>query len=251
MVLTQTCDLVRRVGSAGNPTCKARYISIAAVRPISLVFQREIQKFQYTPIEAKYQLCNENYRGRIKDFIARVLNNNEPEFFYLREEPSCGLTQPHCAFLALSIPVKSELHYDKILAAKILQLEDGFQHKLGWLTGNLYSRVGTPDWVPDVCTKEDFDNTINELLDRYCLWVEASLKKPFDRLLKSLPEAELTSERVIQEYGKIKSTTPKKKDLLVNRIIEIMTEEGIELPVTSKIKRLIMSDQDVAGFLKK
>jgi len=41
MVLTQTCDLVRRLGSAEGKRCKARYISVAAVRPLERVIARE------------------------------------------------------------------------------------------------------------------------------------------------------------------------------------------------------------------
>ena len=40
-VLTQTCDLFRRDG-----TCKARYITIAAVRSLKSVVQRTIDEFE-------------------------------------------------------------------------------------------------------------------------------------------------------------------------------------------------------------
>lgn len=40
IVLTQSCDLVRR---PENDPCAARYISIAPVRPLSLVIERQVQ----------------------------------------------------------------------------------------------------------------------------------------------------------------------------------------------------------------
>lgn len=251
MVLTQSCDLVRRLKSTSGATCKARYISISAVRPISIVFQREISKFQHNSIESTHRLCDEIYRNHIKDFIARILNNNEPEYFYLHEEPMNGLNQPHCAFLALSIPVKSEAHYDKLLAAKILQLNDNFQHKLGWLTGNLYSRVGTPDWVPDVCPKEEFDKIIEDLLNSYCVWVDPVYKKKLYEHLKTKEKSTLTEREILEVYSTIKDSIPTKKDILVNRITEILTDEGIESKIISKLKNLIMSDSDVATCIKK
>ena len=47
-------------------------------------------------------------------------------------------------FLALSVALRIS-HYDACIGAKVAQLDDVFQAKVGWLTGNLYSRVGTPD----------------------------------------------------------------------------------------------------------
>ena len=77
----------------------------------------------------------------------KLLNNNHPEYFYLAEDVDCHLSEACVAFLKLAIPIKSE-HYDRCLAARISQLKEIFQAKLGWLAGNIYSRVGTPDWVP-------------------------------------------------------------------------------------------------------
>lgn len=50
------------------------------------------------------------------------------------------------AYLKVSIPLKSGEHYDKCLKAKRIELADEFKAKLGWLIGDMYSRVGTTDW---------------------------------------------------------------------------------------------------------
>lgn len=42
IVLTQSCDLVRRKGKTPN----SRYITIAAVRPLDLVIRREVERYQ-------------------------------------------------------------------------------------------------------------------------------------------------------------------------------------------------------------
>ncbi|WP_243294345.1 hypothetical protein [Geothrix mesophila] len=251
MVLTQTCDLVPRSGGDSGNICKARYISLAAVRPFSIVFKREIAKFQHDPMDERHGICDEKNRGRIRNFIERILNNNEPEYFYLHEEPAAGLSEPHCAFLALSIPVKSLPHYDKLLKAKILQLDDSFQHKLGWLTGNLFSRIGTADWVPEVCTKEKFDEHLEELLNEYCLWVNPAHQKQLREALAQQDSNSVTTDQIAMIYDDIKRTAPSKKQQLLDKITDIMRSEGIDDATRKRISILIRSDQDIPNWVKK
>ncbi|BAC47429.1 bsr2164 [Bradyrhizobium diazoefficiens USDA 110] len=49
--------------------------------------------------------------------------------------------------------MKADLHLATCVAAKILQLTDTFQAKLGWLVGQMYSPVGTQDMDADKATK--------------------------------------------------------------------------------------------------
>jgi hypothetical protein len=117
----------------------------------------------------------------MKQFLERLLNNNEPNYFYLHHDLELGIAEPLVAFLALSIAVKAELHYETCLKARVAQLEDSFQAKLGWLVGNMYSRVGTQDWTPDYFTHEQFENHIETMLGQMCLWVdERDIKKIAD-----------------------------------------------------------------------
>lgn len=253
MVLTQSCDLVRRY--ANGTRCRSRYISLAAVRPLELVLMREIARFQRSPVEEQHRLCDISHRDRIQQFTERILNNNEEEYFYIHpfqysEAPS-GVTEPHCAFLALSIAVKSEFHYETLLAAKTLQLDESFQHKLGWLTGKMYSRVGTADWVPDVCTADEFEQHARRLVDNTCAWIEPSVKSKLFKKVKELPEEERTTTRVLAEYEVLKKSTPKKKELLVERLGEILVEQGIDESIAKRIKNLVMSDSDIAGYVAK
>jgi hypothetical protein len=142
LILTQSCDLARREGKP----CNGRYISIAAVRPLQKVVEREIQNLQHDEIEKKLGFCSKERQAKLIQFMERLINNNEEEFFYLHREPSVGFVDDHCAFLQLSIALKAHVHYDTLLAARILSLKESFQHKLGYLVGTLYSRVGTEDW---------------------------------------------------------------------------------------------------------
>jgi len=165
IVLTQSCDLVRRKREA----CKSRYITLAAVRPLSLVIQREIESYQ-DEFDKAGMVCSKKYRYELKQFLQRLHNYNEPEFFYLHSEPNLGFPEPQCAFLRLSVSIKSSLHYEACMQARIFSLNDVYQAKLGWRVGDMYSRVGTEDWVPGVESNEDFDERISRLLDGACKW---------------------------------------------------------------------------------
>lgn len=160
--------MVRRRGH-----CKARYVTVAAVRPLRLLLEREVAAGQ-NEFEKAAGVASNEVRKRTRQFLERLLNNNEPEYFYLHEDAALGLAESACAFLRLSIGLRAYQHYDVLLAARVLSLTEGFQAKLGWMAGNLYARVGTEDWVPGaVATRREFDKHIGEVLDKICTWVDS------------------------------------------------------------------------------
>jgi len=140
IILTQSCDLIKR----NDKPPSSPYITIAAVRPMEEALRREAKKHQEWWQEPE-RVIDEKIREKLIFFLNRLLNNNSPDYFYLHEELSFGIDGRSCAFLALSVAIKSE-HYDLCLKAKIAQLTEEFSIKLGWLVGNMYSRVGTTEW---------------------------------------------------------------------------------------------------------
>jgi hypothetical protein len=191
LVLTQSCDLVIR-----GERCKSRYITIAAVRPLSVVIDRELQRFQRHPLERALKFCSRQHFGALADLMERLLNNNESQYFYLRRDPFAGLAEDHCAFLQLSVPLKAELHYQTLLAAKIAQLSEPFEHKLAYLVGNLFGRVGTEDWLPHHATPEEFEALRTEPLESAAAWIPPEAHAKVLKILKGLPPAEQTEERL-------------------------------------------------------
>jgi hypothetical protein len=139
-VLTQTCDLVRR----DDDPCAAHYISIAAVRPIKDVLLLEAARLQEKDLLGTRVISHDDRRD-LALFLESLMDNNKPGFFYLHTDADLGISEPCCAFLQLAISVRAE-HYDKCLEAKIAQLREPFQAKLGWLIDHMYSRVGTDEW---------------------------------------------------------------------------------------------------------
>jgi hypothetical protein len=143
MVVTQTCDLVRRKpdNRPGAP-----YITLAAVRPLRDAIDLEV-KGLVSPwqLQASPRLLRRREGDQLSLFIQRLFDNNEPGFFYLHPDVDAGIDESCCAFLQLTISLR-EVHFEKLLAAKVAQLKEPFQAKLGWLLGHMYSRVGTAEW---------------------------------------------------------------------------------------------------------
>lgn len=167
IVLSQTCDLVRRNGV----NCKARYITLGVVRPLSLVIEREIGKYQ-DDFDKAAMVCKNSDRSKLHQLLERLFNNNETEYFYIEPQPEIGLVDPSCAFLRLSISIRAYQHYDKCLEARFISLSEGFRAKLGWMLGNVYSRVGTEDWVPGTLSPKEFSAKIKDNLESSCQWVD-------------------------------------------------------------------------------
>lgn len=60
-----------------------------------------------------------------------------------------------------------------------------------------------------------------------------------------------TTERVLAEFKQVKLTTPKKKDLLVDRLGEILAEQNVEPAIVKRVKNLVKSDSDIAEYVAK
>ncbi len=177
-ILTQTCDLVRR---DSQNKCAARYITLAAIRNLDTVIQRAISDNVKRTIEIDGDLyCSQKHREKLAQYLSKIFNNNSKEYFFLRSSPAETLLEDSCTFLYLSIAIKADEHYGLCLKAKRLELKENFRAKLGWTVGNLYSRVGTEDYVPGALPdKSSFDNFINETLERNIAWVRTDLYTDF------------------------------------------------------------------------
>ena len=140
LVLTQSCDLVRRTG--GQPT--SPYITLAAVRPVEEAVRREAAKIQEA-WQREAGVIGAKAKSKLVLFLESLLDNNKEGYFYLHTDIGLGIQSNCCAFLRLSVALKAE-HYDLCLDAKIAELEEPFQAKLGYLVGHMYSRIGTTEW---------------------------------------------------------------------------------------------------------
>ena len=233
MVLTQTCDLVRR----GGNNCSARYISIAAVRRLSTAYERELHNKLLFPYESLPPIVDTKAKSHLDLFLRRLFNNNEPNYFFLAKEPAAGFPSHSCAFLRLSIALKAEMHYGTLLGCRILQLDEPFQAKLGWLVGQLYSRVGTQDWPA-----HELRTQVKNTHDKEAIWVDPrsarKLKREIEKEIESNGENALRHVEIDDFIKKI----PKHKEEVLERVQKVI---GSTL-IISKLKADgHLSDQDI------
>lgn len=244
-VLTQSCDLVLR-----GQACSARYITIAAVRSLDTVIRREVEK-QASGKLCEFDgdlLCSDKTRERLSQFVTSLINNNSKEHFFLRAVPESGLDSDRCTFLYLSIAIKAE-HYHKCLRAKIIQLDDVFQSKLGWLVGNLYSRVGTPDyWPTAISEKRDFNDLVQNLLEGQLVWVPQRIFRDVKELAdqNSDEEPNASLEEVFEKADKLAEERAEQR--VENLVSLIRSVPGITIEDQSKLKQRLRSKGDLKNY---
>lgn len=84
MVLTQSCDLVRREGNR----CKSAYITLAVVRSFDDFFRKTLVSNKYVEQINDLILLDDKNENKVFQLIERVYNNTEPDyFFYLKIMP--------------------------------------------------------------------------------------------------------------------------------------------------------------------
>jgi hypothetical protein len=243
MVLTQTCDLVPR-GPASS--CKAPYIAIAPVRSMDLVVEKQVAQLNAADVKSALPIVGNKAKNKLTEFMNRLLNNNEPGFFFLDAEGT-KLANDSVAFLNLSIAIKSDLHLQTCVEAKILQLTDTFQAKLGWLVGQLYSRVGTQDMEPAKLSKK-----ITDSLTGVAVWVDdtkiRALEAKYEQLRRTDPAKTLSDEEIASALRAV----PSMKQQVISRATEVLTEAlgaGHESTALKLSKRL-SNDAALTKLLK-
>lgn len=242
MVLTQSCDLATR----GNEPPNAAYVNVAPVRPIDVVIAREIAEVQLGGVRGEIPLVTQKSRAKLSEFARRLLNNNVAQYFYL-EGGGTPLGQDCCAFLRLSIPIKTDLHYRACLEAKFLQLNDTFQAKLGSLIGQLYSRVGTKDWEPRA-----MEVKVKDMLAGVAHWVEDDKVKHLRSEFAT--KAAEDAERVLStaEIAAILKSAPSPKSIVTAQVIEIAASSlGLDEAAKAKLLGRLKADPVLNGVFSR
>ena len=242
MVLSQSCDLVRRDGKK----CKTPYITLAAAREYSDFFERTLIAEKMAENYHGFLLVNEKSKIRVSQLVERLYNNTEPDYFFLNKEDALEFPKSMVCYLKVSIALKSDLHYQTCLEAKKLELSDEFKAKLGWLVGNMYSRVGTTDWeskMTSIARKQMIEDDVNS----HCVIGSKEQLKEFKKQLTEIPVSshdkaiEVLSNIIVQsKYDKVMDIIEK---TMMNGYKKIKNEDKKTLmraiKSNSSIKRLI------------
>lgn len=247
LVLTQSCDLVRRSGR-----CAAKFVTLAAVKQIDLALIAELAHIQ-DEVERNGQFISQRSRNRLDQFIDRVLDNNEDGLFFLREEQRWGVSENWCAFLPLTatlpltLPPKHKPSYLCCLNARIVGINGVFQAKLGALTGNMFARVGTTDFSS--AEKAKYDHTRDELMKKIVWTIPnreyAILKNSLD---VDPPSGGVTLDAARERYGEL-CLNESRKSRTISRIQGVLSDLGIDPVVARKINSRLETDAELTKIL--
>lgn len=246
VVVTQSCDLVRR----GSKPPKANYITLAAVRPFQLVIDRFLKSCSFQHDGREFGVYDSGKRILAEQFLERILNNEEKGFFFFRSGSHPSVTEDQCAFLALSVALRSS-HYDALLQAKVAQLEDIFSAKLGWLVGTMHSRIATPDISEKIgdaaAYKREF---FQEKLDDERIWISSTRWKA---LVKEMRRERLLEEPNVDGAKAILTRVPDDMDFLARRVAEVLYNEGLIERTAEKraeVEARLRNDQNLRSIAR-
>lgn len=217
LVTTQSCDLVRRKGR-----CATRYLNIAVVRELEAVLHDLLSHTCRAIAEGIYL---QESKGEARKLIERLFGQNEQSLglFYLHPEPESGIATPSVALLRISVTLRVD-HYEALKRARTGRLNPEFRSKLGWLVGNLFSRVGTQDWTHPPDRQTQLQTLIADVLDGNAAktplwvhesWVNAAKTNGVD--LASLPRDQVIT--VLEGHK-----PPPPKDILIGEVARVVKE---------------------------
>ena len=169
------------------------------------------------------ELAGIKLRDRMKELLRHLIHNNHAEFFYLHSDPDLGIIEDSCACLRLSIGLRNA-HYEILVAGRVLSLREPFRSKLGWLLGNLYARVATPEWVDhEGWDRKKFNDLIARELEQYCTWVD---DKQLQKAKMTAP-ANLLDQTAEVIRAHVESATVEKREDRLFGVLTKMKEKGV------------------------
>lgn len=239
LVTTQSCDLVRR-----KDDCATRYINLAVIRPLDDMLHDFLSHVCESVSEGVYL---KEHKGEAHRLLQRIFNQNEQALglFYLHPDLGSGIRVPSVSLLRVEVTLRV-CHYKTLTESRCGRVNEEFTAKLGWLVGNLYSRVGTRDWGKEIdkLVRNTLDHADSEMAPMWVFksWVEAArnaganledIEK--DRLMEFLeayrptPAVDEISDRTIEIVRKVLSESPGDRmpiDLL-KKIANRMKNDGV------------------------
>ena len=117
----------------------------------------------------------------------------------------------------------------------IIELADEFKAKLGWLVGNMYSRVGTADW-DKIMSNQARKNMLNNDLNSMCIIGNKEQLKQLKKEFLERKEFSPNHDEAVEFISKIVSKT--KYDKVMDVIEEVIQTSSKKISVDEKAKLL-------------
>lgn len=236
IVLTQTCDLMRR----NKKPCKAKYINLATVSPLedSIIMLLDdicdrASLNAGSTISGIY-ISKDKYKA--EQLIERILNQTEEDraLFYLPPQADAGIGVHSIVNLQVNAPLKVDC-YDSLVGNLKGRLKNEYQNRLGWLVGNLFSRVAIPEF--DINEKKSIIKDFLTPKDKESgpFWISRDAITEAQSKKIEMNENEKTIRELYELLEAQKPSSSKEKAM--KRIISIIKEEEGTLS-ESKLQRI-------------
>jgi len=223
LIVTQSCDMVCRKGKMPD----TRYINITVVRPLETVLHTFLSHVCECVADGVYL---KESKADARRLMERIFNQNEQSLgvFYLHPDVSAGIDTASVSLLRVKVTLHVE-HYEVLREARRGRLNSAFRSKLGWLVGNLYARIGTPDWSDSEDKKKQLEKLIKDWIDGEedlspswvpKSWVESAKNKGV--VLEGIPKNQIN--RVLSEHKPLKA-----REQAVTHVLRVIREADIGL----------------------
>ena len=236
VVLTQSCDLV-------GSHIKTDYIALAPAVPLKAIVGKKIAESQTLEIAQRAGVCGQNKRSKLVEFLAKLLNNNDPQHFYLHKEHQFSLEEPMCTLLRTPAILRAESYYSRLINTRVLALSEEFRAKLGWMVGSIYGRIATQDWP-----KKDALAMIDSILTDACGWEDHERLRIADRKLKS-GESVPTEKAALNEFIR-NIDIPTKQEQILNRVRDALTQIDLSDKDKSEIAKELCDTLEADAVFK-
>lgn len=246
VIATQSCDLVRR---HGRPP-KASHIAVGVIRSLRNLLPQLVSEVACPVAPGVFRASD---RGRAKDLLHRILNQNEQALglFYLHPESEIGLGEACVALLRVKVALRAE-HYDLLVQSRRGRLAPEFRAKFGWLLGNLYARAASPDWSDFA----DGENEVKRLIRRYLdesagelgpIWVDDEVVEAATK--QGVVFADVDPDAI---QSQLESYRPKPK---IDQLVEAVSAQvskvlQVEPEALTSLKNRLRNDRSVNRMLK-
>lgn len=238
LLVTQSCDLAVRRGRYNT-----RYLNIAVVRPIEAVLHDFLAHVCRPVVEGVYL---QGTKAEAYRLLERLFNQNEQGLglLYFHPDVEAGIAIPSVALLRVTVTLRVE-HYHVLRQARRGRLCAEFRSKLGWLVGNLYSRIGTQDWSEPPERRKDLERLVKQYLDAGDpsygpVWVS-------ETLVSAAREGGVEVERL--ERDKVASTLeahrpPPAKTQVIDQMLRVLKEvvPTVDEEMLARIKNRLGND---------
>jgi hypothetical protein len=189
-------------------------------------------------------------RYKAEQLIERIISQTEEDraLFYLPPYGDAGIAVHSIANLRVHVPVTVD-YYDTLVGNLKGRLGNEYQNRLGWLVGNLFSRVAIPD-----IGQEEKETIIKEFLARKDkeygpYWISRDAITEAQR-----KKLEMNGKTTKEIFELLESLTPgPPKERAIDRVLSILKEEtrALSEPDLEKVSRRLHQDSIFARSIRK